>query len=107
GQNDIVVDIGCNDGTLLAEYPSFLNRVGFDPIEKFEANVTAKGVCFINEYFNADAFVSRFGDKKARLITAISMFYDLEDPNRFLQDILKILDENGVFVVQQNYLISM
>ena len=104
---DTVVDIGCNDGTLLEQYPSGLARVGFDPLSKFESEVTSKGIAFINDYFNAGAFKNRFADRKAQIITAISMFYDLEDPNQFLEDIRTILDPAGILVIQQNYLVAM
>ena len=45
-----------------------------------------------------------FGDQKAKLITSISMFYDLEDPNTFVEDIKKCLDKDGVWIIQMNYL---
>ena len=45
-----------------------------------------------------------FGNTKAKAITAIAMFYDLEDPNAFVADVARILDPSGIFVVQQSYL---
>lgn len=106
--NEIVLDIGCNDGTLLDFYPRHVQRVGFDLLGKLEPEATAKGIRFINEAFNANAFRKQLGgDGKAAIITAISMFYDLEDPNEFLRDILEILKDDGILVVQQNYLVTM
>ena len=60
-----------------------------------------------NDFFGSEKFKEKFGNKKAKVITAISMFYDLENPNKFVGDIVKILDNEGIFVVQQNYLASM
>lgn len=105
---DIVVDIGSNDGTLLDSYsnPNII-RVGYEP----SRNVAAlgdfkKGKLFI-DFFNKIPFLQEFGKEKAKIVTAISCFYDLEDPNLFLEDVEAILDPEGVFVIQQNYLVGM
>jgi hypothetical protein len=101
---DLIVDIGANDGTLLRQYktPGLLT-VGFEPSDLFR--LAAKGTSkIINDYFNSDAFKREFKNKKAKLITSISMFYDLEDPNSFVEDIKQCLDENGIWIIQMNYL---
>lgn len=106
--NDVVVDIGCNDGTLLRFYNNEnLVRVGFEPASNLVKEAEVGTTKIINNFFNYDDFRKEFGNKKAKIITAISMFYDLEDPNKFLDDITKTLDPNGVFMIQQNYLVSM
>lgn len=104
-EEDIVVDIGSNDATLLKNYPKELTRVGFDPVTKFKKYY--EDIHFVNDYFSYDSFVRRFPQKKARIITAISMFYDLDDPNSFVSDLQKCLAPNGVIVIQQNYLATM
>jgi SAM-dependent methyltransferase len=107
-KEDIVVDIGCNDGTMLAFYNhSKENLVGFEPSRNVAKEAREKGITVINDFFNAKSFKEKFGTKKAKIITAISMFYDLENPNSFLEDIIEIMDENGLFVIQQNYLRTM
>lgn len=105
---DIVLDIGCNDGTMLGYYgvPG-IELIGFEPSKNVAREAQAKGITVINDFFNAKAYTERVGNKKAKVITAISMFYDLDRPNDFLEDIAKCLDKNGLFVVQQNYLASM
>lgn len=109
---DIVVDIGSNDGTLLAAYwnPSLL-RVGFDPAKNmvpyFKETMKDFDTELFVDYFSKKPFEDKFGERKAKIITAISMFYDLDDPNSFLQDIKDILDPSGLFVIQQNYLGGM
>lgn len=108
GSGNIVVDIGANDGTLLKNYEGRgVRAVGFEPSKNVAADARANGVHIINDYFNAESFREEFGDEKADVITAISMFYDLEDPNSFLGDIGDVLTDNGVFVIQQNYLGTM
>lgn len=101
---DLVVDIGCNDGTLLKQYrvPG-LDRVGFEPSNLWELALSS-GATILHDYFNAVAFRRTFGDRRARAITSIAMFYDLEDPNAFVHDIRTCLDPDGLWIVQMNYL---
>ncbi|MBS3070744.1 class I SAM-dependent methyltransferase [Candidatus Pacearchaeota archaeon] len=105
-ENDIAVDIGCNDGTLLGFYTKG-KLIGFEPSKNVAKEAKEKGFNVINNFFNAKNFKEEFVDKKAKIITAISMFYDLENPNEFLRDINEILDNDGLFVIQQNYLATM
>jgi hypothetical protein len=101
---DLVVDIGSNDGTLLRQFKaSGLVTVGFEPSNLWELGIEGTSK-IINDYFNYETFRREFGNKKAKLITSIAMFYDLEDPNTFVEDIKKCLDKNGVWVIQMNYL---
>src|SRR5205823_8345538 len=105
---DIVVDIGCNDGTLLRSYKiPGLRLVGFEPAKNL-VEEARKGTEFVfNDFFGYEPFRRKFLDSKAKLITSIAMFYDLDDPDTFVADIVKCLDPQGVWVIQQNYLCSM
>lgn len=98
---DVVVDIGCNDGTMLNMYPAFVKKVGFDPALNLKHPVMD---FFVNDYFTAKSYPVT---QKAKVITAIAMFYDLPDPNKFLQDVREILREDGIFVIQFTDLMSM
>ena len=101
---EIVIDIGANDGTLLRQYKKDdIVTVGFEPSDlwKLAAQGTSK---IINDYFKYSEFKKRFGDRKAKIITSISMFYDLEDPNTFVEDAKNCLDKDGVWIIQMNYL---
>jgi hypothetical protein len=105
--NDIVVDIGANDGTLLRQYDRRdLTFVGFEPARNLVALAQDAGN-IINDYFSAAAFLKSYPGQKAKIITAIAMFYDLENPNSFLRDIGEILDQDGLLVIQMNYLGTM
>lgn len=106
-KDDLVIDIGCNDGTLLSFYKKNLKKVGFEPSKNVASEAIQKGFKIINNFFNKEDFFKEFGNKKAKIITAISMFYDLEDPNLFLEDINSCLDNEGLFIIQQNYLVKM
>ncbi len=102
-----VVDIGANDGTLLKNYPKSFERIGVEPIKKLAKECKTHADIVINDFFNYEAFKKKAGTKRANIVTVISCFYDMEDPNAFVLDITKILDENGIFVIQQNYLVKM
>ena len=108
GPGDIVLDIGSNDGTLLnayAETPAL--RVGMDPTaERFRAFYDP-GVEILPCLFSAEKFRDAMGGRKARIITSIAMFYDLEAPQRFLDEIREILHDDGVWMFEQSYLPEM
>jgi len=107
-QGDIVVDIGANDGTLLRSYNvSGLFKVAFEPATNLMDETRQGTSLVINDYFNAKAFKDNLADKKAKVVTSIAMFYDLEDPNSFVDDIRSILDQDGIWTIQMNYLGTM
>lgn len=102
---DTVLDIGANDCTLLSLYTNKnLYLVGYDPAP----NLARKdGVWFINDYFTAKGYFDMYGKLKAKVVTAVAMFYDLPDPNSFVEDIKQVLDKNGIFIIQFTDLLSM
>jgi len=105
---DLVLDIGCNDGTLLRMYErEGLRLVGFEPAVNLIEEASKGTTKIINEFFSLESFQKSFGNEKAKLITAIAMFYDLDDPKKFVSDVSKCLDRNGVFVIEQRYMPSM
>ena len=105
---DIAIDTGCNDGTLLRTYPkSRLRLVGFEPAENLVEDARKGTYWIFNDFFKADVFRDKFANEKAKIITSIAMFYDLEDPNKFVHDVAECLSPDGVWVVQQNYLATM
>ena len=104
---DLVVDIGCNDGTLLDGYTtSDLRYVGFDPsdIGRFAAE---KGYEVVRDFYSYDALRRRHADQQAKVITSIAMFYDLEYPGEFVADVAAALAEDGVWVMELHYLLTM
>ena len=104
-KDDLVLDIGCNDGTLLKNYQNMdVQLVGFDPAENMAEFSKKTGAKIIIDYFNENSFKKEFVNKKAKIITSIAMFYDLDDPNIFVKDISKILDNEGVWIIELSYL---
>lgn len=103
-KNITAVDIGANDGTLLSFYPKAVKKIAIEPINKFAKESSHIADVVINDFFNFSSFQNKLKNKKADIITAISCFYDIDNPNIFIEDITKIMDKDGVFVIQQNYL---
>jgi hypothetical protein len=106
-ENDIVLDIGCNDGTLLRSYQSKVRLVGFEPASNLVNEASKDTDLIINNFFSFYEFVQHFPNERIKAITSIAMFYDLEDPNSFVSDIVNCLDQDGIWVIQMAYLIPM
>jgi hypothetical protein len=105
---DIVLDIGSNDATLLSSYDvSGLKRIGIDPTGVKFASFYCNGIELVPDFFSANAFTSKFPNKKAAIITSISMFYDLERPSDFVKDVASVLDKNGIWHFEQSYMPTM
>ena len=102
---DFVIDIGANDGTLLRGFTTpGLNLTGFEPAKNLGEYNRVGTTRILEDFFNADSWIKVFNDKKAKSITAIAMFYDLEDPNAFIRDVSLCLDKEGIFIIQMSYL---
>ena len=109
--NDVVLDIGANDGTLLSYYKkkNFIT-IGCEPARNLQKFLKKNCNFTINNFWskkNLNKILKINGLKKPKIITAIGMFYDLEDPNIFIKDAADSLDENGIFVAQLMCLKSM
>lgn len=103
--NDLWIDIASNDGTLLSYVPENLLAVGIDPADDtFKIESEKHADLIIQDFFSAEQFKkSKFGNLKAKIITSIAMFYDLERPEIFIKDIDTVLDQNGLWVLQLSY----
>jgi NDP-4-keto-2,6-dideoxyhexose 3-C-methyltransferase len=98
---DSVLDIGCNDGTLLRSYGyDGVRRVGFEPAENLACEAATGTDRIVPDFFSARPVAG----EQFRVITSIAMFYDLEDPSAFVADVASILMEEGVWVIEMHYL---
>jgi len=105
---DWVLDIGSNDGTLLKSYATpGIRRIGMDPTARKFREFYPDGVEVVTDFFSSRRYLDATGGKRARIITSIAMFYDLEDPNAFVRDIAECLAPDGVWHFEQSYMPSM
>jgi hypothetical protein len=106
-EKDLVVDIGSNDATSLKAYTGKHKKVGIDPTgNKFKEFYT-EGITLIPDFFSANTFSKIFPNDKAKIVTSIAMFYDLESPVSFVKDIYSILKDDGIWHFEQSYMPSM
>ncbi|MBA3678785.1 class I SAM-dependent methyltransferase [Candidatus Saccharibacteria bacterium] len=96
------LDIASNDGTLLSYVPKRVYRVGVDPISKYCKMAEEHADEIVNDFFPSAMFPTR----KFDVITSISCFYDMDDPNNFVGSVADVLEGNGIWTIQQNYLLS-
>ena len=105
---ELVLDIGSNDATTLKAYSvAGLQRLGMDPTGRKFHQYYTDGVELIPDFFSAEAFKKKFSQKRAAIISSIAMFYDLENPRKFVSDIAEVLAEDGIWHFEQSYMPSM
>jgi hypothetical protein len=104
-RGDLWVDIACNDGTLLAHVPESMVRAGIDPADDtFAVESRRHADLILQEPFSYSGWKnSELGNLRAKVVTCIAMFYDLEDPMPFLRDVVDLMRDDGLFVVQMSY----
>jgi hypothetical protein len=105
--NDVVVDIGSNDATTLKAYRTpGVRRIGIDPTGRKFREFYPSDVTLVPDFFSATAY-SSVEARKARIVTSIAMFYDLEAPIEFARQIESILADDGIWHFEQSYMPSM
>lgn len=100
-----VLDIGCNDGTLLAHYPDAFTKFGVDPSDvvlDIQGDITT-----VQDLFPSAQLTKACEGKSFDIITSIAMFYDLEDPVSFVQNIKQHLSSTGLWVFEMSYMPTM
>ena len=105
-KKDLIVDIGCSDGTLLNCFKKlgYKNVVGVEPTNTYKF-AKQKGIKTINEFFNtksASKIQKKYG--KAKLITTTNVFAHTGELKEFILGVNLILSNNGVFVIENHYL---
>lgn len=105
---DVILDIGSNDATTLKAYPPHrFHLLGMDPTGKKFARFYPSHVRLTPDFFSADQFEKECPGRRAKIITSIAMFYDLDNPLDFMRQIHRILDDRGIWVFEQSYLPAM
>ncbi len=103
-ENCNVLDIGCNDGTLLGYYPAGYVKYGCDPSDVAQE---VKNATVVQDIFPSAELFKAIGDKKMDIITSIAMFYDLESPVDFAKGIKNLLSPEGIWVFEMSYMPHM
>jgi hypothetical protein len=101
-----VLDIGCNDGTLLKNYPANFIKYGVDPSDVAQ-EATGENLRVIQDVFPSKQLTDSLGEGKIDIITSIAMFYDLENPIEFCVGIKNLLSENGIWAFEMSYMPEM
>jgi len=104
-ESAIVLDIGCNDGTLLGYYPDSFTKFGVDPSDV--AQEIKAPINVIQDIFPSEELISRLDGHTFDIITSIAMYYDLEDPIAFTRGIKQILSPEGIWVFEMSYMPTM
>lgn len=103
--NARVLDIGCNDGTLLNSYPEGFEKFGIDPSDV--AQEIKGDVKVVQGIFPSEELVEALQGQQCDIVTSIAMFYDLENPIAFTQGIRDILDPEGIWIFEMSYMPTM
>lgn len=104
---DVVIDIGSNDATTLKAYSGKHRKIGVDPVGNKFRKYYNDGLELIADFFSASAVNKVFPGIKAKVITSIAMFYDLESPVDFVKEIEAMLMDDGIWHFEQSYMPSM
>lgn len=101
-----VLDIGCNDGTLLSFYPKGFRKYGIDPSDVAQ-EIDKNEITVIQDIFPSAELLSSSKKRKMDIITSIAMFYDLEDPLAFARGIKDMLSPGGIWIFEMSYMPMM
>ena len=106
-RDDLIIDIGSNDGNLLQNFKKSHRVLGITP-EAIGRVAIKKGIKTLIRYFDKSTtklILKKFG--KAKIITATNVFAHIDGINSLMKNITKILDKNGIFIVEVHYLVSL
>ncbi|MBV8168058.1 MAG: class I SAM-dependent methyltransferase [Alphaproteobacteria bacterium] len=105
---DAVLDIGCNDGTLLRHYGGRdVRALGIDPSAGGFRDGFPADAELIVDFFSADRVRAAIGAQKLKIVTSIAMFYDIADPLDFMRQVRALLADDGVWELEQAYMPAM
>ncbi len=107
-KGDLIIDIGSNDSTLLQAYgDKGYNLVGIDPTGNKFKKYYPPHINLVPDFFSDNLVVRYFGNQKAKIVTSIAMFYDLDSPVDFALQVHDILADDGIWILEQSYLPAM
>lgn len=106
GADDLVVDVGCNDGTLLKGFQARdTTTIGVEPAANLAEMSRAAGINVVNAYFGAEtAKTVKAAHGPARVITLTNVFPHLPFLDDFMRGVQTLLADDGVLVLEAHYL---
>ena len=105
-KNDLIVDIGSNDGNLLSNFKDKFRVLGVTP--ENVGKLAIKGIPMIIDYFDenvAQKIIKEYG--KAKIITATNVFAHITEVNKLIKNIKKCLQIDGIFISESHYLLPL
>ena len=105
--NDVVVDIGANDCTMIQWFSESLKRIAVEPAKNIDWSHVSPSIKIVNDFFPSSKFINSLDGSKVKVFTSCAMFYDLDKPNDFVQSVKENLHEDGVWCIQLSYALSM
>ncbi|MCG3772210.1 MAG: hypothetical protein JW384_03416 [Nitrosomonadaceae bacterium] len=107
--DDLVVDIGSNDGTLLSKFKQHTSKIiGVEPAKNLATQANAAGIETLNEFVSANTvtrITQQFG--QARIVTATNVFAHTPDILNMAESIAAIMADDGIFVFEVVDLLQM
>lgn len=104
-EGSLVVDLGSNDGSMLASFKRLgMNVVGVEPAGNIAMQANELGLTTINDFFTekvASQILESYGS--ASVVTANYMYANIDDVVGFTRIVSKLLAPDGMFVVQTGY----
>src|SRR3989338_4707674 len=106
-KEDLIIDIGSNDGNLLSNFKDNHRVLGITP-EEIGKIAIERGIPTIIDYFNADVVEKvKKEHGKANVITATNVFAHIDNINEITKLILELLEDDGIFISESHYLLSL
>ena len=106
-KNDLVIDIGSNDGNLLSNFKKYCKVLGVTP-ENIASIAIKKGIPTVQDYFSPKVttkILKKYG--KAKIITATNVFAHIEEITKILKSIKKLMKKNSLFITESHYLVKL
>jgi NDP-4-keto-2,6-dideoxyhexose 3-C-methyltransferase len=104
-QHDRVVDVGANDGTLLAAYRTQprardITRIAFEPATNLQEILHPQTEVLIADYFPAGLQQVGGAAGRVKILTSIACFYAVDAPDAFVEAVADLLHPEGIWIVQ-------
>jgi len=107
GKDDLIIDIGSNDGNLLSNFKDSHKVLGITP-EEIGKIAIERGIPTIIDYFKKDIVEKvkkEYG--KAKVVTATNVFAHIDNINEIVKLILELLEDDGIFISESHYLLRL